>query len=367
MSDSTPATPPPTEKREIPVPQFELGVNRRLLLGNGEFVEPIVRLRSFDANKFERFVQALVHGYLLKDLGYSSVYQIGGANDMGRDVIAEFPDGRWDNYQCKHYEKKLAPGDFFVELGKLVFYSFRGDFTVPRKYFIATCRGLSASLLTLLQNPAKFNSELIKHWDKYCKTKITQRNEVPLDADLKKYIEDFDFSIVENLPPEKLLEWHSYTPYHGLVFGAKHLIKRNLVLEFDENDFEAHYIKEIVDALSERDGVDYKLESSLTERIRKDINFHRQTFFSAEEIRNIALSILPDQEDFNKFKDDVYNYIYMTYTDSYKSSYDKMRACLEASKTLVPHANALVDYIETRDKFGACHHLVNEKRLTWSL
>ena len=70
---------------------------------------PIVKLvRAYDAVEWEIFISEWQKGLQ----GYHAVKRIGGAGDMGRDVVGLCsPDacqGVWDNYQCKHYEKALG-------------------------------------------------------------------------------------------------------------------------------------------------------------------------------------------------------------------------------------------------------------------
>jgi len=62
---------------------------------------------------------------------------------MGRDILvigADTKDG-WDNYQCKHYQSRLAPSDVWIEFGKLVYYTHLGEYTYARRcHFVAPGR-----------------------------------------------------------------------------------------------------------------------------------------------------------------------------------------------------------------------------------
>jgi hypothetical protein len=87
---------------------------------------PIDRMRSFSEDQFEDMVYEWVDGYLKTE--YALVYRCGGAGDKGRDVIAyvseDMNNSEWDNYQCKHYNRPLYPGDIWIELGKLCYYTY---------------------------------------------------------------------------------------------------------------------------------------------------------------------------------------------------------------------------------------------------
>jgi hypothetical protein len=69
----------------IPVPTPWPDANRRLLLGQGAPIDPLVRLSTFNDAEFERFIWEWVHGYLSSH--YVDVQARGGAGDKGRDVI----------------------------------------------------------------------------------------------------------------------------------------------------------------------------------------------------------------------------------------------------------------------------------------
>jgi hypothetical protein len=75
----------------------------------GPAVPPIERLRHMSAQSWEDFILEWAHSLKSK---YARAEQCGGAGDMGRDVIGfESATARdpWDNYQCKHYDHRLAP------------------------------------------------------------------------------------------------------------------------------------------------------------------------------------------------------------------------------------------------------------------
>src|SRR5688572_17060604 len=101
----------------------------------GQPIPAIDRLRLMGHEEWEDFI--LEWAYSLK-AKYGSVERCGGAGDRGRDVVAYEMNGQtdtWDNYQCKHYDHALHPGDVWCELGKLCYYTFVGEYAFPREYF----------------------------------------------------------------------------------------------------------------------------------------------------------------------------------------------------------------------------------------
>ena len=103
-------------------------------VASGPLVPAMDLMKLFSPDAWEAFVLEWAHSLKSE---YQLVEKCGGAGDMGRDVIATVSESEpdvWDNFQCKHYDHPLRPGDIWLELGKAVYYSHQGEFTFPRKY-----------------------------------------------------------------------------------------------------------------------------------------------------------------------------------------------------------------------------------------
>ena len=138
-----------TENLKAPTPWP--GANARLLgLGQGLPIAPLVRLASFSAAEFERFTLEWASDYLANKLpGIVEIQQRGGAGDKGRDVIAwldpnTVPNRRWSLFQCKHYASALGAATAAAEIGKVLFYSHRGDYSFPQEYHFVTHKGVTS-------------------------------------------------------------------------------------------------------------------------------------------------------------------------------------------------------------------------------
>jgi len=100
----------------------------------------------------ERLILALPDGELEKfarqwallKKGYFQVERFSGAGDMGRDVVGylskERHEGDWHNYQCKQYGSAVPLDVGLRELGKILYFAQRGEFTAPKKYFFVAPR-----------------------------------------------------------------------------------------------------------------------------------------------------------------------------------------------------------------------------------
>ena len=90
----------------------------------GPRVAPIEHMQLMSSDAWENLTCEWLYSIGL----HSRIEKYAGSGDQGLDVVAFEPasnDEPWDSYQCKHYDDKLAPGDIWTELGKLVYIGDR--------------------------------------------------------------------------------------------------------------------------------------------------------------------------------------------------------------------------------------------------
>ena len=162
---------------------------------------PLKLLQLCSASDYEEIVEEWAYYYLKTK--YEKVCKLGGPGDKGRDVAAykDYKKGIWDCYQCKHYEGKLAPSDIWGEIGKLIYFCFKGDYSIPENYFFVCPLGISSFCNDILRNPSKLKDELLKNWD----------GKINLDSNLTAYINSFNFSIFNYIPPQQFIDQYSTT------------------------------------------------------------------------------------------------------------------------------------------------------------
>lgn len=75
---------------------------------------------------------------------YVAARRFGGSGDLGIDIAGFCSDkgfeAVWDNYQCKRYGHPLRPGDIWVEIGKIIYYSYLGKYTLHESIFLFALR-----------------------------------------------------------------------------------------------------------------------------------------------------------------------------------------------------------------------------------
>ena len=333
---------------------------------SGAPIPPIERVGIFSPEQFEDFINEWATSCLKNR--YIWVLKIGGANDKGRDVIAEIVEDQYDYYQCKHYDKAIAPSDIWVEFGKLCYYTHNNDYPLPQHYYIVAPKNVGPTLLGLISNPLNINDGLIENWDKYCKKCIKTNEQIDLSGDLLRYVKDFDFKIVSVYPMQTIIDEHSTTPYFPFRFGGGltklRPEKQNppVVIETQE----LIYITKIIAAYSDYKKTvigSVKVLQENHQELSSDFNRHRERYYSAESLRVFVRETLPDESSFIKLKEEVYDGVIDIIEKDHPDGKSRLLGVMAQASQISIQDNILVanSYVSLRDKQGLCHHLANEK------
>lgn len=309
----------------------------------GPPIPALDRIKLFSSDEWEDFVLEWADSMRAR---YGSVERCGGAGDMGRDIVAidSADDAVWDNYQCKHYDHALRPSDIWVELGKLAFYTQRGDYTLPRAYAFVAPRGAGTKLSNLLREPAGLKQGLKDNWDACCKTGITSTHGVLLKGDLLEHVDGMDFSIFSALLPLKLIDAHAKTRWHVARFGGG-LPPRPDVPPPPEvpDESEAGYIGKLRDAYEDHLQTPVSCVENLGDRgdLIEHLGDSRVEFFSAEALRAFSRDTLPPRE-FEKLQDEVHGGVKDEVRASYDDGYARVVAVVSTARALQLTSHPLV-------------------------
>lgn len=339
------------------------------MYGTVNNIAPIDMVRVMDEDTFEQFTLEWLYGS--KKSQYHVIKRFGGAGDKGRDVVAYYEDGSVDYYQCKHYNMSLAPTNFYLELGKLCYYTYKKEIPTPNNYYLIASNDVGHSLQDMIDNPAELLSSLIENWEKYCKSKITKTIEIELDESMLDYIKSFDFSIIKTYPIAKIIDEYLNTIYGNIRFGGGRIdlpkaIELDEVLEAEE----LTYINALLEAYSE----ELKMNINTIEALKayktyfKHLNRQRKDYYSVETIRRFVRDTLTDTQQFEVLKEEIYNGIIDTHEKNYDSGYQRLVADLQqASQTNTSKSmlDSKLHCIGNSERKGACHMLVNDNRIRW--
>ena len=334
-----------------------------LTIAHGRLIPPQQQIMQYSSAEWELFVEEWAHYCLKKE--YQQVKRFSGAGDKGIDV-AGFTDenslnGIWDNYQCKHYANALRPTEIWVELGKVIWYTFRGDYKAPRKYFFVSPWGTGTKLTTLLGSAKKLRSELIENWDKYVKDQITAIQTVALDTALRAYVDKFDFSIFSAKTGLELTESHRQSPVYSIRFGGG-LKPRPLAdqppaeIKTQENV----YVTKLLAAYSQHSGSAINAVTDLSGHSKLKGHFQRQreAFYHAESLRVFARDSVP-AGTFESLQGDIFDGVIDTHQASHTDGFSRVCAVTKAARDMQITANALISCTKPKDRDGICHQLAN--------
>lgn len=331
-------------------------------------MHPEDRIKLFSAEQWERFVQEWVDS--LRDM-YELVERCGSAGDMGRDVIAAVKGGTtgaWDNYQCKHYKASLEPNDIWIELGKLAYYTKRGDYSYPRRYYFIAPRGAGTKLSNLLKKPEALRTGLLANWKTACRTKITKKEVVECDAAMEAHIASLDFAIFEATPVLRILDAHAKTRWYAARFGGGLPLRPEpLTPPAAPTDNETVFVGELRRAYAEhlkKDVNDIEKDLAGYDDIRDHFADARIEFYSAEGLRTFSRDTLPPGE-FEKLQDEVHSGIKDDLRGEYSDGYRRVLAVVKTARLLPLNSHPLSTRIHNRDRGGICHQLANNGKFRW--
>lgn len=338
---------------------------------SGPIVKPITRVYSYSPKEWEEFIEEWLD---IRREKYIEVEQIGGAGDMGRDVIAyinkDKPNYKWDCYQCKHYKNAVTPGDIYVELGKMIYYTYEKKFPIPEKYFIVAPKGVGRSLGDLLNTPNELKNKLKENWDKNCKLGITTTSQIELSGELLNYFDKFDFSIFDRILPKLIIDEfkENATPSYFKRFGGGlPSRKRTITIPEQTQRHELKYTSQLLQAYNtDKATNDFQTENDLSNTKPYIGHFKRarESFHNAEQLRNFSRDNL-GEEIFENFQNEIYERIVDIAEDSKDNKFDIVKQAEQQAMDLPIESNPLKTRCEVIDKKGICHQLVNNRKICW--
>lgn len=327
-----------------------------------------IRVRSFSPDEWEEFVEEWASSLKSE---YPKVRRFGGSGDLGVDIAGvctpEGFKGEWDNFQCKRYDHPLRPSDIWVEIGKIIYYSYVGKYIPPRKHYFVGSQDIGTSLEQLLNSPEDLQFRTEENWDKYCKDGITSTMEIELKDELLAYFESFDFNIFSSKSIVELIEGHSKTGFHSVRFGGGLPLRPQPLMPPDmPSTVENRYIRQLLDAYGHHMRAHFQDPTGLEPHavLKRDYLRQRERFYHAESLRNFARDTVPDGT-FAALQDEVYYGVVDICEDSHPDGFARMKATIQLSGSIAATSNPLASAFKTQDRQGICHQLANDDRLTW--
>lgn len=331
-------------------------------------IAPLVKaLRTYDSDEWEIFISEWQKGLQ----GYFEVKRLGGGGDLGRDVIGIYDasgcEGRWDNYQAKHYDKPLTLPQASAEIGKIIYYSFDDRYSVPERCYFVAPRGVNTELRDLLLNPSKLRANILANWDQRIATQISAGKAYSLAGELKGWVDNFDFSIFGYKTAEEILEDHRHTAYWTERFFGLLPPPPSGKTPEEIAETEEPYVRCLLEVFGEELGAELVDANGLSAHPGRalELRSHRERFYDAEAFAHhyrdqTAPGTVED------FAEEIFDAVDPGLISIGGPGRARLTEALKIAAQTAP-GSILAPRAKVRVKQGVCHQLANSERLKWRL
>ncbi|MBR2524953.1 restriction endonuclease [bacterium] len=351
---------------DLEKPKIKEKTNLQLL--SGKDVPDIKIFSLVSEDDFELMTEQWL--FSMKDR-YKYVKRIGASGDQGRDIFAYQDENMTilDIYQCKHYNNKLTPSNIYVEIGKLLYYTYNQEYVVPKNYYIISSKGCGTALTKLIENPEKFKSAIIQNWNNNCKSTITKEKSIELNTEFETFIKNFDFSIINEITPLNFLEEFEKTKYYSSWFGLRKFKRKtppepsNII----ENN-ELTYVNKLYRAYGSVNKSSITNFKQLSNKYQEHFSIQRKCFYSAEGLKEFSRDSLPTDETFNDLQNQIMDPVKsQILCNTYKNGVECLNSAIAVATTLNIGNNSLSEFLKTNDRIGILHQVANEdESIEWT-
>lgn len=362
-------------QKPLEKPDIKHGLKGTALFNENRLDKDI--LKTMDEDTYEELVTSWVY-WCLKERNakkYDDVFRIGGTGDGGIDVIAyyDITSRDCDIYQCKHYDHPINRGDVIAELGKFLYHVQRGDFKMPRDYFLMAPQGLSGQFNKIYSNPEKLKQEIKKSWEKDIAGKIDSKTKIKLEGKLELFIDGFDYNKFKLISPDRLIHdvhqrenRHVYFQYFGC--RKNDLERINLDTPSKHQDYESNYIQHLIEAYNDVEGVcDVTSENVAKTDFARHFDFSRDEFWMAESVKKMSEENCPgDTDEFKELENDMLHHVADTNEENYKDAFECVKAVTKQATSMPKKVNRIISgELGSGELKGVCFQLSNKDKLVW--
>ena len=251
-----------------------------------------------------------------------------------------------------------------------MYYTYNKDYSKPQKYYFVSPRGISSSLNDLLKDKKKLYQKLITEWDSMISEEISKTFKVKLTNELKEYIEEFDYSIINSLEPLAFIEQFESTIYYPIYFGGGLKKSRSARPEISKEiaEREINYVNQLFSAYNDYKKIDITSinDFDTDKELNDHFNRSRNCFYMAETLAQFSRDNIPSEVDaFEELKEEVFEQVIDVCNKKHENGYVRLNATTESAKNGSYQSNPLFPELKAQDKTGICHHLANEHKLKW--
>lgn len=330
-------------------------------------LEPLRVLLSFNDDQFEQMIEEWQTCY--KGTNYKRVERIACTGDKGRDIRCTGIGLLNDLYifQAKNYHHRLGISDIFPDMAKCCYYTYKGEYQVPRKFTFVSPLGVSPTVSDLFDDKTRLKKVFKNNWDKMCASKINKPKRIALEGKLLSYVDDFNFAIFNYVTPQELVDELKKTCYYVKYFQQLNKTRPLTKTPKEIEEKELVYIGKIIEAYDEYLGrhiEDVNKLKEISPQLWVDFKRHRDYFYSAETLSRFSRDIYsPESQWFEQIKEELYHAIIQDIEEDAKNGFDRLNKVMKRAVSLSigvdnqPHSIGVL----VQDRKGICHHLANER------
>jgi hypothetical protein len=123
-------------------------------------------------------------------------------------------------------------------------------------------------------------------------------------------------------------------------------------------------VEQLFEAYSDNRKMPLNQTNDLPQNLLSHYHRSRESFYSAEALRNFSRDKLPGKE-FEELQDQIYAGVVDTCTAPHSCGLTRLTATTNLSAQLSITSSPLIGKTEIRDLHGICHQLANVNRLIW--
>lgn len=315
-------------------------------------------------------LELFIHKWVGTQLNiYPAHDRYGGANDLGRDVVGfatlNRHEGEWDNFQCKRYSSPLSDAMLFEDLGKVLFHASEGEFTAPRAFFFVAPKGFNREAERFLAHPAAFKKEMLNNWDQRCGRRIRKGAPILKSAKLHAIIEAFDFTLVEGLDIDALLQKKGIEFVLADTFGEDPGDFPRMGTPEEIHDDENGYIQQLIVVYGSDAGIPFADVNEVLAHPDHGTHLNRQRirYYEAAAFRRHYRDNV-EERHIEAFDADIENGVFDAY--SANRGLDQVNAVMEqAARVEVSGIFGKHNRATVGARQGTCHHFANEGKMPW--
>jgi hypothetical protein len=263
----------------------------------------------------------------------------------------------------------------WVEIGKLLYYTFKRAFAVPDQYRFVCPDDVGPELGRLMENPEDLRDKVMALWPEKIEGEITGKTEgdkkvrIKLEGGLLEHVKAFKFSVISYKPLHEIVAEHKTTIRYAPRFGGGLLIRRSpdRIPPPQLESHEQRYVDQLIRAYKDHVGDAITLETLDSNcRLRDHLSRSRERYFCAETLRLDVRDNLPEGVTFEQVQDQVLDAVIDIAEDtSHAHGLARVDAVTNHAGNYQVENHPLKFYVHGRILKGICHQLANGGKLTW--